>query len=152
MASDSAFPVFKTSFTESRIAFERRRLKTRRRVSARFAFLADDVFAISGYYLVARLLARLYHRGMIGHIEGDVRAIREGRAIISVGGLGYKVAVTRDTLSKLSLGKRASLWTHLAVRETALDLYGFMDEEELFFFDLLITVSGIGPKSALAIL
>lgn len=89
---------------------------------------------------------------MIGYIEGDVRAVKAGFAIISCSGVGYKVAATRDTLAKLPIGGRTSLWTHLAVRETALDLYGFMDEEELYFFDLLLTVSGIGPKSALAIL
>ncbi len=89
---------------------------------------------------------------MIGYIEGDVRIVKAGFAIISCSGVGYKVAATRDTLAKLSVGARASLWTHLAVRETALDLYGFMDEEELYFFDLLLTVSGIGPKSAISIL
>ncbi|MEK7155987.1 MAG: OB-fold domain-containing protein, partial [Patescibacteria group bacterium] len=75
---------------------------------------------------------------MIGYIEGDVRIVKAGFAIISCSGVGYKVAATRDTLAKLSVGARASLWTHLAVRETALDLYGFMDEEELYFFDLLL--------------
>jgi len=89
---------------------------------------------------------------MIGHIEGDVRALRQGFAIISAGGVGHKVAATAHALAGLKVGGRASLWTHLAVRENALDLYGFADEEELRFFDLLLTVSGIGPKSALAIL
>ncbi len=89
---------------------------------------------------------------MIGHIEGMVRALRPGFAIISAGGVGYKVAVTRETFATLQQDKSAALWTHLAVRETALDLYGFKSEEELRFFELLLTVSGIGPKSALAIL
>ena len=89
---------------------------------------------------------------MIGHLEGTVTALRAGFAIISAGGVGYKVAATKQALTTLSLGARASLWTHLAVRENALDLYGFTTEEELRFFDLLLTVSGIGPKSALAIL
>ncbi len=89
---------------------------------------------------------------MIGHLEGEVRALRPLYAIISAGGVGYKVSATKQTLSSLRLGASASLWTHLAVRETALDLYGFVDEEEMRFFDLLLSVSGIGPKSALAIL
>ncbi|TSC87025.1 MAG: holliday junction DNA helicase RuvA [Parcubacteria group bacterium Gr01-1014_8] len=89
---------------------------------------------------------------MIAHLEGIVKALRDGRAIISVGGVGYKVAATKQILSLLSVGAKASLWTHLAVREDALDLYGFEQEEELRFFELLLTVSGIGPKSALAIL
>jgi holliday junction DNA helicase RuvA len=52
----------------------------------------------------------------------------------------------------LTAGSKASLWTYLAVRENALDLYGFPNETEQYFFEMLLTVSGIGPKSALAIL
>ena len=89
---------------------------------------------------------------MIGHIEGAVLAIRNTFAIISAGGIGYKIALTKEALAELKPGKTASLWTHLAVREDALDLYGFRNEEELRIFELLLTVSGIGPKSAMAIL
>ncbi|HWO07702.1 MAG TPA: Holliday junction branch migration protein RuvA [Candidatus Paceibacterota bacterium] len=89
---------------------------------------------------------------MIGRLEGTVVALRPGFAILSAGGVGYKVFATKETLSKLAQDSKVSLWTHLAVRENALDLYGFPSEEELHFFDLLLTVSGIGPKSALAIL
>jgi len=78
--------------------------------------------------------------------------VRAGFAIISAGGVGYKVRATRETLAGLRSKEEASLWTHLAVREDALDLYGFADEEALGFFELLLTVSGIGPRSALAIL
>ena len=89
---------------------------------------------------------------MIGRIEGDVYAIRAGFAIISVGGLGYKVAATKETLAKIKAEGKAALWTYLAVREDVLDLYGFLTEEELRVFGLLLTVPGIGPRSALAIL
>lgn len=89
---------------------------------------------------------------MIGHLEGTVTAIRAGYAILSVQGVGYKVAATRAALASLRSGAHASFWTHLAVREDLLDLYGFQDEEEMRFFEMLLTVSGIGPKSALAIL
>jgi Holliday junction DNA helicase RuvA len=89
---------------------------------------------------------------MIGHLEGTVRALRAGYAIVSTAGVGYKVAITKETASKLPQGGDTTLWTYLAVREDALDLYGFLVEEELRFFELLLTVSGIGPKSALAIL
>jgi holliday junction DNA helicase RuvA len=89
---------------------------------------------------------------MIGHLEGDVRAIRPTYCILSASGVGYKVFCTKETLATLTLGSRAGLWTHLAVRESILDLYGFKEEEEMRFFDMLLTVSGIGPKSALAIL
>lgn len=78
--------------------------------------------------------------------------LRAGYAIISAAGVGYKVAGTRSTLSTLSLGAEAMLWTHLIVREDVLDLYGFQTEEEMRFFDMLLSVSGIGPKSALAVL
>lgn len=89
---------------------------------------------------------------MIGFLEGELKAIRAGFAILSVGGVGYKVGATKQALAGLTIGARASFWTYLAVRENALDLYGFADEEEQRFFELLLTVSGIGPKSALAIL
>lgn len=89
---------------------------------------------------------------MIGHLEGVVTAVRPGFAIVTCAGVGYKVAATKGTLATLSPGGSASLWTYLAVRENALDLYGFPDEVGLHFFELLLTVSGIGPKSAIAIL
>lgn len=89
---------------------------------------------------------------MIGHLEGTVTAIRAGFIILSAHGVGYKVSVTKDTLGHLSHGSQASLFTYLAVRENALDLYGFQSESDQHFFELLLMVSGIGPKSALAIL
>lgn len=89
---------------------------------------------------------------MIGYIEGRVIALRETYLIVNAGGVGYKVAAPRNVLLTLSHGSTASLWTHLAVREDALDLYGFSTEEELKIFNLLHSVSGIGPKSALGIL
>jgi holliday junction DNA helicase RuvA len=89
---------------------------------------------------------------MIGHVAGNVRAVRSTYCIVNVGGTGYKIFCTKETLASLKPEKAAALWTHLAVRESALDLYGFAREEDLRFFELLLTVSGIGPKSALAIL
>ena len=89
---------------------------------------------------------------MIGHLTGKVTAVRAGYAILSAGGVGYKVFATRELLLTLKQDAEASVWTHLAVRESILDLYGFSSEEELRLFELLLTVSGIGPKSALAIL
>ncbi|OGG52389.1 Holliday junction DNA helicase RuvA [Candidatus Kaiserbacteria bacterium RIFCSPHIGHO2_01_FULL_53_29] len=89
---------------------------------------------------------------MIGQLTGMVFAVRIGHAIISAGGVGYKVFATRELLATLRPQKEVALWTHLAVRETILDLYGFSTEEELRLFELLLTVSGIGPRSGLAIL
>lgn len=93
-----------------------------------------------------------YHSVMIGRLKGTVSAIRPGYAIVSVGGVGYKVFATRELLLSLTQDTETDIWTHLAVRENILDLYGFSNEEELRLFELLLTVSGIGPKSALAIL
>src|SRR4051812_19040153 len=94
---------------------------------------------------------------MIGYIEGEVKAVRPGHCVVLVGqpgqsSIGYKVFTTKDALLRYSVGSRAEFWTRLAVREDAQDLYGFALEAELKFFELLLTVSGIGPKSALAVL
>jgi Holliday junction DNA helicase RuvA len=89
---------------------------------------------------------------MIGHISGTVFSVGATHCIVSVHGLGYKVAALKDVLLAVRPGDSLSLFTHLAVREDAQDLYGFRTEEELRFFELLLTVSGIGPRSALAIL
>lgn len=89
---------------------------------------------------------------MIGSIKGTVIALRPTFCIISASGVGYKITSPKDTLSALKKGAEALLWTHLAVREDALDLYGFANEEDLAFFELLMTVSSVGPKSAISIL
>lgn len=89
---------------------------------------------------------------MISHLTGSVANTNERFIIISVGGVGYKVFTTPETIAKAKKSEVISLWTHLAVRENALDLYGFISKDDLAFFELLITISGIGPKTALGIL
>lgn len=89
---------------------------------------------------------------MIGRLTGTVAAIRPGYAIVSAGGVGYKVALTRSALTAAAADSQITLWTHLVVREDVLDLYGFEHEDELRLFEMLLSVSGIGPRSALAIL
>ena len=89
---------------------------------------------------------------MIGYLEGTVRAVRDNHCILLAGGVGHKVFTTKETLARLPLDSQAAFWTHLAVREDILDLYGFYSEDELGSFALLLSVSGIGPKSALGIL
>ena len=89
---------------------------------------------------------------MISMLRGQVLDTAERSVVLDVNGVGYKVFVTADTLHTLKKGSEISLWTYLAVREDALDLYGFMSKKEKEFFELLITVSSIGPKSALNIL
>jgi Holliday junction DNA helicase RuvA len=90
---------------------------------------------------------------MISHLSGKILHKDVRYAVLSTAdGVGYKVFATLDTLGKLHAGNDAALWIHTVVREDALDLYGFPDKENLDFFELLITISGIGPKSALGIL
>lgn len=91
---------------------------------------------------------------MIGKISGKIGHQGERFAIVeTAGGVGYKIFLTPETLKAVSRQPSAvSFWTHLAVRENALDLYGFLEKTDLDFFELLLSVSGIGPKSALAII
>jgi holliday junction DNA helicase RuvA len=88
---------------------------------------------------------------MIGHLTGKIIHGDLKFVILDVGGVGYKVNTNTAVLQK-NTADIAEFWTYLAVRENALDLYGFQTREELNFFELLLTVSGIGPKSALGIL
>ena len=77
-------------------------------------------------------------------------------AVIECAGVGYKVTVTSGTLARLPSvtepPKKVRLFTHLQLREDAVELYGFATEEELIMFKLLITVSGVGPKAAISVL
>ena len=89
---------------------------------------------------------------MISLIRGTIAELGGNHAVIDAGGIGYKVFMTADALHGLKLSRDIKLWTHQAVREDALDLYGFPARKERDFFELLIGISGIGPKSALNIL
>lgn len=89
---------------------------------------------------------------MIRYIEGVVLHIEADSVVVNVQGIGHKVCSTPDTLVQIGIGDTVRFHTHLAVRENALDLYGFMNKKELTLFELLLTVSGIGPKSALSVL
>ncbi len=87
---------------------------------------------------------------MIAYIEGKIKLRGAKFLVVMTNGIGYKVFVLPDELKKT--GADAKLWTHLRVREDALDLYGFESCSELEFFEILIQISGIGPKSAMGIL
>ena len=89
---------------------------------------------------------------MISLINGVVRSIASDRAVVEVGGVGLAVSLTSQTTSQLNLGAPVQLFTSLVVREDSLTLFGFLDEESRSAFELVQTVSGIGPKVALAIL
>jgi Holliday junction DNA helicase RuvA len=86
------------------------------------------------------------------YLNGTVARVEPYLAVIDCGGVGYACRTTNYTVSKLSVGKAAKLYTHLYVREEIFELYGFSSESELGCFRMLIGVSGVGPKAALAIL
>jgi len=90
---------------------------------------------------------------MIGSLKGKIVLKTDKFLIIETGGVGYKVSVSPDVLSKVSkIGDEIFLFIHTHIREDTLDLYGFLNLEDLNFFEMLLNVSGIGPRSALAIL
>lgn len=89
---------------------------------------------------------------MIARISGMVSHKRETWLIVDVGGLGYQVFATPHTLHTTEPGRPLSLFTHLAVKQDALTLYGFAEELELLLFEKLLTLPGIGPKSAMSII
>lgn len=93
-----------------------------------------------------------YNRMMIARVEGTIIYKADKFLVVDVAGVGYKVFIAQDSLLSLAVGDHTSLWTYMAVRENALDLYGFTTIDEMSFFELLLDVSGIGPKSALSIL
>lgn len=89
---------------------------------------------------------------MIRALEGTLGSIHPNYAILFVGGVGYQVYASPYTLGKLTGQSEVSLHIHTHVREDQFNLYGFLTEDELSMFELLISVSGIGPKVALGIL
>ena len=90
---------------------------------------------------------------MIAFLEGRVAEKSGGHAIIDVGGVGYDVQVPASTLAKLpAVGKTARVHTRMVVRDDAMTLFGFASTDERELFDLLVTVTGIGPKVALSFL
>jgi Holliday junction DNA helicase RuvA len=90
---------------------------------------------------------------VIAFLEGEVAEKAGGRAVISVGGVGYDVQVPGSTLAKLPhVGRTARIHTRMIVRDDGITLYGFASGDERELFDLLVTVNGIGPKVALSVL
>ena len=90
---------------------------------------------------------------MFYYVKGELVMTDPQSAVVDCGGVGYKLTVSMNTLSHLTqTGKTVCLYTHFSVREDAVELFGFYDTEELSAFRLLISVSGVGPKAAMAIL
>ncbi len=89
---------------------------------------------------------------MFYYVNGTVAHVGPYLAVIDCGGVGYACKTTNVTLAALTVGKPTKLYTYLNVREDAMELFGFATEEELGCFQMLIGVSGVGPKAALSIL
>ena len=89
---------------------------------------------------------------MFYYVQGTVAHIAPYLAVIDCGGVGYACRTTNHTLGSLTKGAKAKLYTYLHVREEVFELYGFISESELNCFQMLLGVSGVGPKAALAIL
>lgn len=90
---------------------------------------------------------------MIAYVDGIIEDISEENAVIDVGGMGYNVKISSDTAARLpGIGEHVRLYTYTCVREDAFLLYGFLNRNDLDIFKKCITVNGIGPKGALAIL
>lgn len=90
---------------------------------------------------------------MIAYVDGILEDISEDCAVIDVNGIGYNVFISSDTAAKLvGIGEHTRLYTYTCVREDAFLLYGFLTRNDLDIFKKCITVNGIGPKGALAIL
>ena len=89
---------------------------------------------------------------MFYYLNGLVAETGANLAVIDCGGVGYACATTNYTLAQLKRGEKAKLYTYLHVREEIFEIYGFASQGELNSFKMLIAVSGVGPKAALAIL
>ena len=89
---------------------------------------------------------------MFYYLDGTVAELLPYLAVIDCGGVGYACRTTNTTQAQLKIGEKSKLYTYLNVREDAMELYGFATQDELNLFELLLSVSGVGPKAALSIL
>lgn len=93
-----------------------------------------------------------YDIDMISIIKGKVLDIGTKSAVLDVNGIGYEIYMMATDIESLEKSKEYTVWTHFVVREDSQSLYGFLEKKDRDFFQLLITVSGIGPKTALNIM
>jgi Holliday junction DNA helicase RuvA len=90
---------------------------------------------------------------MIGQIKGILDTVEIDHVIVDVGGIGYQIGLPTNTMSKLpAVGKEIKFYTYQVIKEDGHYLYGFLSREEKNLFKLLLTVNGVGPKSALSII
>lgn len=89
---------------------------------------------------------------MFYHLNGTVAELGQNLVVIDCGGIGFALSATLNTISKLKIGEKSKLYVAEAIGETNYDLYGFAEKTEKRSFEMLLSVSGIGPKAALSIL
>ncbi len=89
---------------------------------------------------------------MFYHLEGKIEEIGQNLVVLTCGGLGFAVNATLNTISRLKIGETGRLFISEAIGENNFDLYGFADKSEKRCFEMLLSVSGVGPKAALSIL
>lgn len=90
---------------------------------------------------------------MIAYIKGNLEIKTKGYIVVETGGIGYKIFMSETAIEKIAeVGTQVKVFTYMKVREDDVSLYGFLTNEELRMFELLISVSGVGAKSAIAIL
>ena len=89
---------------------------------------------------------------MFYYLNGEITLLEENFAVVDCNGVGYACRTSAYSLSKLKVGQKTKLFTYCNIREDAFDIYGFCTREELRCFELLLGVTGVGPKAALAIL
>ena len=89
---------------------------------------------------------------MFSYLNGTIAEMGQNSIVVDVGGVGFFCTVSLNTLAKLKVGSVSKIYTHLNVREDAMDLFGFYDKDELECFRLLTSISGVGPKVAVSIL
>ena len=86
------------------------------------------------------------------YLKGTITELEANLAVVDCGGVGYACCVTSYTQAQLQIGQQRQLYTYCSIREDAVDIYGFATKEERRCFERLLSVSGVGPKAALAIL
>jgi len=106
--------------------------------------------------LIRTPLSRIVEEGhiyfMLAYIQGTIISRGAASLIVRAGDLGYRIFVPEDSMIKKNIGDDIALFLHQHIRENAEELYGFSTEEEYMLFEHLLSVSGVGPKSALAVL